>query len=52
MIGPSSNPEFNALDYSIWSILQAKAHKTVESLKRNCAARLFFEIFQASSVAL
>uniref|UniRef100_A0A914C4U8 Uncharacterized protein n=1 Tax=Acrobeloides nanus TaxID=290746 RepID=A0A914C4U8_9BILA len=32
---PSSTPEFNVLDYSIWSILEAKAwakaHKTVES---------------------
>uniref|UniRef100_A0A914CJY6 Uncharacterized protein n=1 Tax=Acrobeloides nanus TaxID=290746 RepID=A0A914CJY6_9BILA len=35
---PSGDIEFNALDYSIWSILKAKAcakaHKTVESLKR------------------
>uniref|UniRef100_A0A914CV16 Transposase n=1 Tax=Acrobeloides nanus TaxID=290746 RepID=A0A914CV16_9BILA len=35
---PSSTPEFNALDDSIWSILEAKAcaktHKTVGSLKR------------------
>jgi hypothetical protein len=35
---PSSTPEFNASDYSIWSILEAKAcaksQKIVESLKR------------------
>uniref|UniRef100_A0A914CLD2 Uncharacterized protein n=1 Tax=Acrobeloides nanus TaxID=290746 RepID=A0A914CLD2_9BILA len=34
----SSTSEFNALGYSIWSSLEAKvcakAHKTVESLKR------------------
>jgi hypothetical protein len=35
---PSSIPEFNALGYFIWSILEAKdcakVHKSVESLKR------------------
>ena len=35
---PPNSPDLNPLDYSIWSILEAKAcakpHKTIESLKR------------------